>query len=115
MFRTGNGRLVRGGGGIVPDLVVPARPKPPFWWSAAADSGYDSAVADSVAVTLSADSSSRARWLGSSAEWEARLLPPLLERVAPAFPSLRGPTMPRLRPRATIGRPRRRGPMAARR
>src|SRR5439155_1078595 len=53
-FRTDNGRTVRGGGGIAPDVELP-RPAPvPVWWSAAADSGLDDALADSIALTLPA-------------------------------------------------------------
>lgn len=81
VFRTDHGRIVRGGGGIAPDLPVASTPKPPVWWSVAADSGYDAAVADSVAFTLGAESSARTRWLTSPAEWEALLLPPFLNRV----------------------------------
>jgi carboxyl-terminal processing protease len=81
IFRTRRGRPVRGGGGIAPDLAVTAAPPSPPWWSAAADSGYDDAVADSVAQTLGTDAAARAAWIASPPEWEARLLPPLLERV----------------------------------
>ena len=81
IFRTGRGRAVRGGGGIAPDVPVTAAPPSPPWWSVAADSGYDDAVADSVAQTLGADAAARAGWIASPTEWEARLLPPLLERV----------------------------------
>jgi carboxyl-terminal processing protease len=80
-FKTQRGRPVRGGGGIAPDLVVASEPKPPVWWSTAADSGFDDAVADSVALTLPADPAARARWLGSPGEWEQRLLAPFLQRV----------------------------------
>ena len=38
-------------------------------------------MADSVALTLEPDPAARARWLASPAEWEARLLPPFLQRV----------------------------------
>ena len=81
VFRTDRGREVRGGGGIAPDLPVPAAPKPPTWWSVAADSGYDDVVADSVAMTLSSDPSARAAWVGAPAEWQNRLLPPFLSLV----------------------------------
>ena len=56
VFNTRNGRQVRGGGGIVPDVQISAAQSPPVWSSAhsAADSGYDDAVADSVAHTLPA-------------------------------------------------------------
>jgi len=81
VFRTGRGRAVRGGGGIAPDLAVPAPPQMPGWWSVAADSGYDDAVADSVALTLATDAASRTAWSDAPAEWSSRLLPPFLERV----------------------------------
>ncbi|MEA2723176.1 MAG: carboxyl-terminal processing protease [Gemmatimonadales bacterium] len=81
VFRTDNGRPVRGGGGIAPDLAVPAPVSPPAWWSAAADSGYDNAVADSVALTLAADAPGRAEWIAGTQAWEMRLLPPFLDRV----------------------------------
>jgi carboxyl-terminal processing protease len=81
IFRTDRGRAVRGGGGIAPDITVPATALPPPWWSVAADSGYHAVVADSVAQTLGADAAARTRWIASATEWEARLLPPLLERV----------------------------------
>jgi carboxyl-terminal processing protease len=81
VFRTDRGRAVRGGGGIAPDLLVPPEPKPPVWWSVAADSGYDYAVADSVALTLGPDGATRASWLSSPRDWQSRLLPPFLGRV----------------------------------
>ena len=81
VFRTDRGRSVRGGGGIAPDLMVPAAPSTPAWWSVASDSGYDDAVADSVALTLATDAAARAQWIAGSGEWEARLLPAFLDRV----------------------------------
>lgn len=81
VFRTDRGRPVRGGGGIAPDLAVASAPKPPVWWSIAADSGYDDAVADSVALTLNPEPSARAHWLAAPAEWKARLVPAFLSRV----------------------------------
>ena len=81
VYKTGRGREVRGGGGIAPDLVVPEAAATPAWYSVAADSGYDDAVADSVAATLAADPAGREAWMGDATQWEARLLPPLLSRV----------------------------------
>lgn len=81
MFRTDHGRAVHGGGGIAPDLPVAAAPKSPPWWSVAADSGYHHSVADSVALTLHSDTAALAEWLANPSEWEARLLPPFLDRV----------------------------------
>lgn len=81
IFRTDAGRAVRGGGGIVPDVVVPITASLPVWWSAAADSGFDDAVSDSVAHTLPATPAGRAAWLNADGEWRAKLLPPFLTRV----------------------------------
>ena len=81
VFRTDAGRAVRGGGGIVPDVVVPVTAPLPVWWSAAADSGFDDAVSDSVAHTLPATPAARAAWLRAEGEWRAKLLPPFLSRV----------------------------------
>ncbi len=81
VFKTDAGRLVRGGGGIVPDIVVTITASLPVWWSAAADSGFDYAVSDSVAQTLPATSAARATWLGAESDWRDKLLPPFLSRV----------------------------------
>lgn len=81
VYRTDAGRTVRGGGGIVPDVHVPVTAPLPVWWSAAADSGFDDAVSDSVAHTLAATPAARAAWLDAAAEWRATLLPPFLARV----------------------------------
>jgi carboxyl-terminal processing protease len=81
VFRTDAGRAVRGGGGIVPDVVVPVTAPLPVWWSAAADSGFDDAISDSVASTLPPTPAARAAWLTADGEWRARLLPPFLARV----------------------------------
>jgi len=80
-YKTDAGRLVRGGGGIVPDIVVPISAPLPVWWSAAADSGFDDAVSDSVAQTLPATAAAKTSWLTADAEWRAKLLPPFLSRV----------------------------------
>ena len=81
IFKTDAGREVRGGGGIAPDVVVPVVAALPVWWSAAADSGLDDAVSDSVAHTLAATPAARAAWLNAAAEWRAKLVPPFLTRV----------------------------------
>jgi carboxyl-terminal processing protease len=81
VFKTDAGRPVRGGGGIEPDIIVPVTAPLPVWWSAAADSGFDDAVSDSVAETLPATPAARAAWLTAESEWRAKLLPPFLARV----------------------------------
>lgn len=81
VYKTDAGRRVRGGGGIAPDIVVPITVPLPVWWSAAADSGFDDAVSDSVAQTLPVTPAGRAAWLSAETEWRAKLLPPFLSRV----------------------------------
>jgi carboxyl-terminal processing protease len=81
VYHTDHGRVVRGGGGIAPDAPLP-RPAPlPVWWSVAADSGFDNAVADSVAQTLPVTPAARAAWLAAPDRWRTTLLPLFLSRV----------------------------------
>lgn len=81
IFPTRNGRPMRGGGGIAPDVEAPGPVRLPVWFSVASDSSYDTAVADSVAQSLPAATAARDRWLGDSAAWQATLLAPFLARV----------------------------------
>jgi len=81
VYKTDHGREVRGGGGIAPDVSVPGRMAPPVWWSVAADSGFDFAVADSVAATLPATPAAREQWMTEPDRWSRQLLPPFLQRV----------------------------------
>ena len=85
VFRTDHGRVVRGGGGIVPDVELPIRSAMPAWWTVAVDSGFAFAVADSVAQTLPATPAGRVAWARASSEWRARLLTPFLARVRARF------------------------------
>lgn len=80
-YHTDAGRVVRGGGGILPDVVLPALPPVPAWVTVAADSGIVDAVADSVAYSLKAADSTRAVWEASPARWTAQVLTPFLARV----------------------------------
>ena len=66
----------------------------PRWWSVAADSGYDDAVADSVAHTLATDPAARNAWMTDAERWQSSLLAPFLGRVrarlgVPAAPDAR--------------------------
>lgn len=80
-YRTDDGRVVRGGGGIVPDIVLPAPTPLPAWFTVAADSGVVDAVADSVAFRMSAADSARQSWTSNPERWDRDLLAPFLERV----------------------------------
>ena len=80
-YHTDHGRVVRGGGGIAPDKPLPRPPSLPVWWSVAAESGFDNAVADSVAQSLPATPAARAAWLSAHDRWRATLLPLFLSRV----------------------------------
>jgi len=80
VFKTDHGREVRGGGGIAPDVSLPPPRDLPVWWSVAAASGFDFAVADSVAATLPATPAARDQWLSEPARWSG-LLEAFLRRV----------------------------------
>jgi carboxyl-terminal processing protease len=80
-FRTDAGRVVRGRGGVGPDVEVPPAPPRPVWHAVASDSLFDEAVADSVAFTLSAADGERAAWIDRPGRWRVELLAPYLERV----------------------------------
>lgn len=81
IFHTDRGRVVRGGGGITPDIMLPARPPFPAWWSEAVEGGLLVAVADSVAYTQNDTDTPRAHWVTATGEWRTELLQPFLERV----------------------------------
>jgi carboxyl-terminal processing protease len=80
-FHTDAGRVVRGGGGIAPDVTLPTPAPLPVWWSVASDSGFDDAVSDSVALTLPATPPARTQWLTATDQWRSKLLMPFLARV----------------------------------
>jgi carboxyl-terminal processing protease len=81
VYLTDRGRPVRGGGGIRPDVESLTVPPLPAWHAVAADSGFEEAVADSVAYALPSTDLERARWLGATERWRAELLDPFLARV----------------------------------
>jgi len=93
-FHTDAGRIVRGGGGIRPDTLLAAPPEWPTWWAVAADSGYLTAVADSVGLALDAGSTTRERWMSARTEWLDRLLPPVMARVRERLGVRAAPTGP---------------------
>jgi carboxyl-terminal processing protease len=81
VYHTDAGRVVRGGGGILPDSVLPPAPVPPRWWAAARDSGILVQVADSVAQTLGSSDRDRIAWVALGVEgWRAQLLPTFLAK-----------------------------------
>lgn len=81
VFLTDAGRQVLGGGGVAPDVSLPAPPAIPRWFTVVADSGWDRAVADSVGFALEPSPAARDAWLSGADQWQSRLLEPLLERV----------------------------------
>lgn len=80
LFRTRGGRPVRGGGGIAPDVPRVA-PDLPVWFSVAVDSGFLTAVADSVAASLPATPAALEAFAADSARWDAALVGPFLARA----------------------------------
>lgn len=85
LFHTADGRPVRGGGGIAPDVELPAPPTLPVWWSRASDDGSAVAVADSVAESLPEGRKARRDWRDSPGRWRSALLVPLLARLSARF------------------------------
>ena len=81
VYHTDHGREVRGGGGIAPDFVLAPPAPPPLWWGVVADSSWYEAVADSVAGLLPKSMAQRLQWYDARAEWQSRLVAPLMERV----------------------------------
>ena len=81
IFRTAAGRPVRAGGGVAPDAALPGPPELPRWVSVAADSGFDRAVADSVAFLLDNTPAVRAAWISDTAAWNTRLVEPMVRRA----------------------------------
>lgn len=81
VFRTDAAREVRGGGGIRPDIEVPNQVTRPAWHAVAADSGFEEAVADSLAYTLPASATGQEAWLSAPERWRTELLDPFLRRV----------------------------------
>lgn len=85
VYHTDHGRVVRGGGGIEPDVVMAPSPDPPTWWSVASDSGFQEAVADSLAYTLSKSDSARRAWEDTPSRWGTQALAPFLASVRSRF------------------------------
>jgi hypothetical protein len=81
IYQTDSGREVRGGGGIAPDVAVTPAQAWPIWGTLAVDSGFDDAVADSVAATLPRTDAARVEWLQVRERWRSALVEPFLERV----------------------------------
>ena len=72
-FRSTAGRVLHGGGGIAPDVALPAPPQMPVWLPAQAE--VIESMVDSVAYTL--ESPGFKRWKSAPAEWRSRLAVPL--------------------------------------
>jgi carboxyl-terminal processing protease len=80
-YRTDNGRQVRGGGGVMPDVPLPEPTLLPPWFFAASDSGFDTAISDSLAATLPKDPTARLKWFNAPDSWQEQLVRPFLDRV----------------------------------
>ncbi|HWZ27880.1 MAG TPA: S41 family peptidase [Gemmatimonadales bacterium] len=81
VYHTDAGRVVRGGGGVLPDLVDSAGTEPGAWWVAAEDSGWVAAVADSIAATLPGTPAGMAAFEATLPAWGRTLMPGLLTRI----------------------------------
>lgn len=80
VYHTDHGRIVRGGGGIHPDIERRVGDLP-AWFSVAADSGWIALVADSVAQTLPSGDKAQAAWLAAPERWDHDVAAPFLGRV----------------------------------
>ena len=81
VYHTDAGRIVRGGGGVLPDLVDESPGQPAAWWVVAQDSGWVAAVADSVAATLPMTGAGLPAFEAGLPNWGNTLMPPLLKRI----------------------------------
>jgi len=81
VYHTDAGRTVRGGGGVLPDVVDSGGGQPAAWWVVAQDSGWVAAVADSVAATLPLTGAGLTAFESGLPAWGNTLMPPLLKRI----------------------------------
>ncbi len=80
-FRTDAGRIVRGGGGIRPDVERPAA-RLPAWFATAADTGLVTRISDSVAQTLKPAPDAQVAWRRDASGWDNALVTPLLAQAS---------------------------------
>ena len=85
VYHTDAGRAVRGGGGVLPDLVDSGDAEPGAWWAAAEDSGWVTAAVDSVAQTVPATPAGLMAFEATLPGWGTTLMPALLERIREHF------------------------------
>lgn len=85
VYHTDAGRPVRGGGGVMPDVLDSASAPLPAWWTAALDSGMVPVVADSAAQTVPATPAGLAAFSTAPGDWEGKLLPSVIDRVRSRF------------------------------
>jgi carboxyl-terminal processing protease len=81
VYHTDAGRVVRGGGGVQPDLVDSAAGELGAWWVAAQDSGWVAAVAESIAATLPGTPAGMTAFEATVPGWGNSLMPGLLTRI----------------------------------
>jgi carboxyl-terminal processing protease len=79
--RSDNGRELRGGYGIAPDVELPTFPLYPGWVTGAVPSGILFAVVDSVAGSLPGNDVARKEWIADDAAWKRTVYAALMERV----------------------------------
>ena len=83
VFRTVAGRVVRGGGGVRPDVELPAPVPLPSWWTASVELGLPLEVATETASTISGTPES---WAEAQDSWESDLLDPYLDLARSRLP-----------------------------
>jgi len=81
VYHTDDGRTVRGGGGVLPDIVDTLGWQPGAWWGVAQDSGWIASVADSVANTMPTTPAGMTAFEARLPNWGNSLMPPLLKRI----------------------------------
>ena len=81
VYRTDAGRSVRGGGGVLPDIVDSGGIQPAAWWAAAQDSGWVASAVDSVALTVPSTASGLTAFEATLPNWGNTLMAGLLKRI----------------------------------
>jgi carboxyl-terminal processing protease len=78
IYRTATGRIVRGGGGVRPDVEISRPVRLPHYWTESLNAGLPLEVATAAAPSIPATVEV---WLSESDIWASELLEPYLDRV----------------------------------